>query len=825
MNTIFHDAILNAPAYHRICAERRLEQPDPAFVAALLDISFLMDPDKNNLFEPKHLDVYQDMTKPIGDYFLYSSHNTYIAGNQLYGRASLDAIEKALLAGVRVIELDCMDGTGKYQNQIVVKHRFTPMHPILLSSCLRVVQRCAFQTSAYPVILTIENHCGSHEQQRSQALMLRDILGDLLHIPSLMEQRSSKFRSPLELCGKILLRHKYKVYDLHTSTPTREPSPPPNNVWFDEARRNKAIMHVGKKMSESVQSGRSTSPTPSSSPIRHDGRRKRSSQQEVQQKAKQEALVRTEESSSVPPSTTHASPKTTQVQVDREKALEIYETKIEQPSLSSTTKPSKTIISKLPFGKKARKSKKAIDQRLSRLVMISNQKVKVKTLNVALRSPFVFSCSWGEGKMKRALASRKVLMKTMAFCQRHLMRVYPAYYRLDSSNFGPQKVWNAGVQMVALNTQTCGRHQALNAAKFHDNGRCGYVLKPKWLRSDSDDRDMEYDDGNDEIEIRGRTSFGSFYGTSSTISSTGTSTATTTSSNTTNNTNSNTNSSIITSTTGANDTAPLALNITPIACWLPHTMSSSILSTISTTSTTSTTTPTSTSTISTFTTSATSSTPTTPTAIPKESEHKDCTSSSNKRSSSPNTTTNKISGNTGEQERDHESYVESNGGVVLHAVVVGADPHGLTYRKMKRTTSPSTFHGGTRANVVQGNGSAANSSSGYAAWRWNESAADNTLSFRVFPPRSRNDGMELVYISLTKEGNKRKKEIAGQFCIAFANMRPGIRVVELFDNSGHSSGARLLLDVQVVRHENDAQQTEDEYAMLKKVSSSNCLKL
>jgi hypothetical protein len=150
-----------------------------------------------------------------------------------------------------------------------------------------------------------------------------------------------------------------------------------------------------------------------------------------------------------------------------------------------------TIISKLPFGKKGRKSKKAIADALSDLVVVCNQKVKVKTLTLALQSPFALSCSWTEGKLKRALKSRRKLLKTMAFCRRHLMRVYPGMFRLDSSNFGPQKVWNAGVQMVALNTQTWGKPMALHAAKFEDNGGCGYVLKPAWLLGSSQLTELE----------------------------------------------------------------------------------------------------------------------------------------------------------------------------------------------------------------------------------------------------------------------------------------------------------------------------------------------
>jgi Phosphatidylinositol-specific phospholipase C, Y domain len=59
------------------------------------------------------------------------------------------------------------------------------------------------------------------------------------------------------------------------------------------------------------------------------------------------------------------------------------------------------------------------------------------------------------------------------------MRIYPGPLRLDSSNFNPSLFWAIGCQMVALNLQTPGVPTQLNQARFRQNGRCGYVLKPE----------------------------------------------------------------------------------------------------------------------------------------------------------------------------------------------------------------------------------------------------------------------------------------------------------------------------------------------------------
>ncbi len=53
---------------------------------------------------------------------------------------------------------------------------------------------------------------------------------------------------------------------------------------------------------------------------------------------------------------------------------------------------------------------------------------------------------------------------------------------LYSSCCALQIFWNLGCQMVALNYQTDGTSMQLNEGKFRQNGRCGYVLKPAFLR-------------------------------------------------------------------------------------------------------------------------------------------------------------------------------------------------------------------------------------------------------------------------------------------------------------------------------------------------------
>ena len=231
---LFLAAVRASAVFQRASTQARQTSPGSA---PALDLATLCDPGDNALFDPRDRRVYQDMTRPLSDYFMSTSHNTYIGGNQLYGKASVRAIARALRQGVRVVELDCMDGTGRYADSIVVKHRYTPMVPVPMRACLETIREHAFVASTYPIVLTLENHCGSHERQRQQAVILREVLGPLLYVPPASEI-PEMFASPESLRGRIVLRHKYKVYDLHNSNASsanssrassRAPSPSPTS--------------------------------------------------------------------------------------------------------------------------------------------------------------------------------------------------------------------------------------------------------------------------------------------------------------------------------------------------------------------------------------------------------------------------------------------------------------------------------------------------------------------------------------------------------------------------------------------------------------------
>ena len=193
----------------------------------------------NDIYNPyKSHTIYQDMTHPLSHYYIASSHNTYLVTDQLIGQSSVQRYIDDLTSGCRCVELDCWDGSD---GQPVITHGNTMTTKILFIDVIKAIHTYAFKNSNCPVILSLEVHCNS-TQQDTMAQILVSILGDLIYTsppptptstttttprppvdntPTLLFGSGSvNFPSPEQLKNKIVIKGKRSIPSSSPTSPS-----------------------------------------------------------------------------------------------------------------------------------------------------------------------------------------------------------------------------------------------------------------------------------------------------------------------------------------------------------------------------------------------------------------------------------------------------------------------------------------------------------------------------------------------------------------------------------------------------------------------------
>ncbi|KAJ1907064.1 1-phosphatidylinositol 4,5-bisphosphate phosphodiesterase delta-1 [Coemansia sp. IMI 209127] len=145
-----------------------------------------------------------DMDLPLNQYYVSTSHNTYLIGDQLVGTATVEGYVHALLRGCRCLELDCWDGRC---GEPVVCHGHTFTTRILFEDVVIAISRYAFAASPYPVILSFETHC-SLPQQARMAAILKKYLGSMMVLAPVGGDGETELPSPNQLKHRIIIKNK-----------------------------------------------------------------------------------------------------------------------------------------------------------------------------------------------------------------------------------------------------------------------------------------------------------------------------------------------------------------------------------------------------------------------------------------------------------------------------------------------------------------------------------------------------------------------------------------------------------------------------------------
>uniref|UniRef100_A0A4W5NFD1 Phosphoinositide phospholipase C n=1 Tax=Hucho hucho TaxID=62062 RepID=A0A4W5NFD1_9TELE len=392
--------------------------------------SYMRSP-AGDIFNPEHYEVTQDMSQPLCNYFIASSHNTYLMGDQLMSQSRIDMYAWVLQAGCRCVEVDCWDGQD---GEPIVHHGYTLTSKILFKDVIETINKYAFVKNDYPVILSIENHC-SVPQQKKMAQYLVEVMGDKLDLSAVKADEQGHLPSPDTLKGKILVKGKKlppnidednEEGDVTDEDSADEMEDDCKLMNGDTSMTRKQVENVAKKKLDNLL---------------------------------KESKIRDRED---PDSFTIATLPPSGKPADQSAC-----------KVTTMTYHSTVPLAHWLFFCRKKKTMK-LSRALSDLVKYTKS-VGVSDIETQGDS------NWQVSSLSETKAHQIMQQKAATFVhfnQRQLSRIYPSSYRVDSSNFNPQPFWNAGCHLVALNYQSEGRVLQLNRAKFNSNGNCGYILKP-----------------------------------------------------------------------------------------------------------------------------------------------------------------------------------------------------------------------------------------------------------------------------------------------------------------------------------------------------------
>ncbi|GAP89907.1 putative phosphatidylinositol-specific phospholipase C [Rosellinia necatrix] len=419
--------------------------------------------------------VDKDLSKPISNYFIDSSHNTYLPGGQWSGKATVETYKRVLLQGCRCVEIDVWDNsTSSSAKSIAGSATAIPRSERSLKLTTNTLHTAAAQVKAVVddkieqtrQFLGVEKHHsrspGCSKFNASDPSLNRDngIGAGLTDTDeSATPEQSSRGWKPVLPADEPIVMHGWTFNQpigfRQVCKAIREVAFVTTHLPIIISLEVHALADQQERMVQIMKEEWAGLLIEEPHEACPNDRMPRL------EDLLDKILVKVKKASSPaanPMVMTSLSPNSVVVDDDA------------TSSMSEDERVPKRPTPKVP-----------ICENLSRLAVYTHSEHFVNFESFTAKSPsHIFSIN--EKKILDLWESRRDELFTHN--QNFFMRAYPKASRVNSSNPDPSQFWRKGVQMVAMNWQKWDEGMMLNKAMF--SGEHGWVLKPPGYLSDDE---------------------------------------------------------------------------------------------------------------------------------------------------------------------------------------------------------------------------------------------------------------------------------------------------------------------------------------------------